>query len=117
MGFKLGRVNAKSCGRYVTVGNGDICIPTLYLLSAFLTTLAMIELCKYFAKIPGSGIVGIFGKHTLAILCTHWLIGRVLSVYMEYGKEMFLYVSVIECILVACLEAFGVMKQKWRSAT
>lgn len=117
VGFKLGRINAKSCGRYITVGSGDVCIPSLYLLSAFLTTLALIELCKYFAKIPGSGILGVFGKHTLVILCTHWLIGKVLGVYMEYGKEMFWYVFSIECIFVACLELFGVVKEKWRKAT
>lgn len=104
VGFKLGRENAVQSWRYVTVGNGDICVPYLYLLSAICTILAAVELCRYIAMVPGSGLIGIFGKHTLVILCTHWLFGNILSRYMEYGMMLFLIVFVIECVIIAGVE-------------
>ena len=112
IGFKLGRVNAVRSQRYVTVGNGDICVPYLYLLSAFLTTLAVVEICKYIAKIPGSELIEVFGKHTLIILCTHWLLGKMFATQMEYGVELFTYVFLIECVFVGGMELYAVLRQR-----
>lgn len=107
IGYKIGRKNAVLSWRYVTVGNGDICVPGLYLLSAICTTLALIEICRHLAMIPGSGLIGIFGKHTLVILCTHWLLGNILSKYLGYGKTLFWTVLGIECLLITGLEIYN----------
>jgi len=82
VGFKLGRVNAVQSWRYITVGIGDVCVPYLYLLSAICTTLALVEICKYLSRVPVFEVFGVFGKHTLVILCTHWLLGNILATYM-----------------------------------
>jgi hypothetical protein len=111
-GYKLERLNAVRSWRSVTVGNGDICVPYLYLGSAICTILAMITLCRYLVKIPGSGIIGVLGRHTLFILCTHWVIGNVLAMYMDYGKSLFLGVLFIECVFIGIFELLTHMRMK-----
>jgi fucose 4-O-acetylase-like acetyltransferase len=111
-GFKLERLNAVRSWRSVTVGNGDICVPYLYLGSAVCTILAMTAICSYLAKIPGSGIIGILGKHTLFILCTHWLIGNVLAIYMDYGGLLFLCVFFMECVFVGVFEFIAYLQME-----
>lgn len=113
IGFKLGRLNAVRSWVYVTVGNGTIGVPYLYLLSAVCTTLALIELCKYVIKIPRvdiAGGLGVFGRYSLVILCTHWIFGRILEKYMEYGIKMFIYIFVIECMIIGIMELY----RRWR---
>jgi fucose 4-O-acetylase-like acetyltransferase len=111
-GFKMERLNAVRSWRSVTVGNGDICVPYLYLGSAVCTILAMTAICSYLAKIPGSGIIGILGRHTLFILCTHWVIGNVLVMYMDYGNSLFLGVLFIECVFVGVFEMVAYLQMK-----
>jgi hypothetical protein len=111
-GYKLERLNAVRSWRSVTVGNGDICVPYLYLGSAICTILALCTLCRYLVKIPGSGIIGVPGRHTLFILCTHWVIGNVLAMYMEYGMQLFVLVLIIECLFIGGFELLTYMRMK-----
>lgn len=104
LGFRLGRHNAVLSWGYVTVGNGTVGRPYLYLASAFCTTIAMVELCRYLAKIQVVQTLGIFGVHSMIILCTHWIFGKVLAQYMEYGVQMFLWIFITECVIIGFCE-------------
>lgn len=107
IGFKLSRINAIRTWDYVTVGSGMVGVPYLYLLSAICTVLAMIEFCRYLSKVPGMDVFGVFGRNSLVILCTHWLLGNVIATKLDYGMKLFFCVFVIECVIIICCEIKG----------
>lgn len=111
-GYKLERINAVRSWRSVTVGNGDICIPYLYLASAMCTTLAVCALCRYLAKIPVGHVFEVYGKHTMFLLCTHWILGNICSTFMDYGYAMFGLVLIVLSCGVAVLEYLAYRKMK-----
>ena len=100
IGYILERINAVRSWGSVTVGNGDIGVPYLYLLSALCTSVALLTLCRYLARIPFMDIIGVFGRNTRMILCTHWIIGNVIGIWVAHSPRLFRYVFFAECILV-----------------
>lgn len=115
VGFIAGRLNGIHSWRYITVGNGDVCIPYLYLIAAMTTCVAMIEICKYLSKYPMADIFATFGRYSMMILCTHWVLGNVLAQYMEYGMKLFVIVFVIESVLIGTGEMIN-RQRKQREA-
>ncbi|MBQ8279969.1 MAG: acyltransferase family protein [Roseburia sp.] len=110
-GYKTYRMNAVASWGYVVVGNGTVGEAHLYLVSATFTTLALIETCRYLEKIPVCQILAVFGKHSLIILCTHWLFGNILLTRIEYGVPLFIAVLIIECVIIGGLELYAKKKE------
>lgn len=111
IGYKTYRLNAVASYGYVIVGSGTLGKTYLYLISATATTLAMIELCRYMAKIPVLHVFGYFGRHSLIVLCTHWILGVILATKLEYSNSLFICVFLIECIIIAGYEWLGMRRE------